>query len=432
MALSDAISIVNDALSHNPELKSYRDRVIREINTAHKEFLASGHFLFMQQVAIFTSLAPVEGSSTATVDVTSGAYAVSVTGASPSTTWEGHIFFGPDGEEYEIARMDVSNSGASTMYLMTRYAGTTTTGASDWAVRALQYPMPPDCEEMLSIFDLVNRVSLSLVSRGQDERAGFNRVSAGGPMVAVDTIQRTDRSPDFAPTLAVSAGGNLVTGHTYAVCYTLTMANRESPPSPAATITVSGGNLTIAVSALENTAEYGDRTGIFKKVYCRDVTAKGRWLCVNPDVADQLAETDATHTISDMRTSAVSYREWNELAPAEPYRQYLRFDPPTSDARRFEIRYKRRVRDLQTDSDAIQIPDPFQNIVAYRAIRRMCLAVGAERLWAQWKTEAEDLERQCRAQHLVRSNTAIQRRPIRGPAVSAFDPRYNAPYSIVG
>lgn len=427
MALAEMVQELNGYIDHNPDLAVYRNRVISEINAAYMEFSTEKSWLFLHKTTQFASIAPVTGSTSATVSVTNGAYTVTVTGTSPSTSWEGHIFYGPDGREYEIARV-TSVGGGDILILMTRYEGSTVVASSSWQILFTQYALPVDAQEAVSFFDLSTRVRLPFISRGRDEALGFNRLSSGGPMVAVDTIQRTDRAPDYAPTVAAAAGGSLAASNTYEVCYTFTMAGRESPPSPAASVTTSGVNKTINVSGLENMADVGDDTGIWKKIYLRNVTLKDRWLCVNPARADQIGTTTTTTTISSL--TAFSHRESNELMPSEPWRQYVRFDPPMSDARFIEVRYKQKVRPLAADSDVPLIPGEFERIIIFRALRRMCLSIGATQLWQAWASESDRLERACAAVHLARGPVGERRRAIRMPGDASIDPRFLGTYTL--
>lgn len=431
MALSDMVTELNGYVDHNPDLASYKNRVIGELNAAYGEFCTSAQWLFLHKTWVLNTLAPVVGSSTATVDVTNGAYAVTVTGTVPSSDWEGHVFFAPDGEEYEIARIDTTGIvGGGMVYLMTRYAGTTAAGSSSWAVRFLQYAMPADCQEAVSFFDIQTKLRLDFISRGRDEGFAFNRLAGGTPMMAVDTIQRTDRPPDYAPTLAVTTvGGTLDASSQYAVCYTFTVAGRESSPSPVATITTDGTHKTISVSALEDTRDTGDITGIWKKVYYRNITRNGRWLCVNPSRAAQLQDATTTTSITGETTFR---REANEMYPSEPWRQYVRFDPPAGSARRIEVRYKVRVRPLVAGSDIPMVPPEFERLIVFRALRRMCASIGAASLWQVWKAEHDDLYRTCASIHLARASVGNRRQSIRMPSPGVGDLRLTGTYRIVG
>lgn len=432
MAVGDMVTELNGYIDHNPDLNTYRNRVIGELSAAHQEFCTSAQWLFLLKTAIMSTLAPVVGSSTATVAVTSGAYAVSLTGSSPSTIdtdWEGHIFFGPDGEEYEIARVVAgAGGGADQIILMTRYAGDTAVDQEDWAIRFLQYALPVDAQEAVSFFDIENRVPIEFISRGHDEQLLFNRLSAGVPVLAADAQQRTDRPPDYAPTVAAAVGGTLDASSKYAVCYTFTQAGRESGPSPIAEVTTTALNKTISVSGLENTRDLGDDTGIWKKVYYRNVTRKGRWLCANPARADQLAENTTTYSIT---TETTARREENELPP-QGSRQYVRLDPPAGDVRRIEVRYKVRVRPFASDNDIPLVPSEFERLIVFRALRRMCASAGAAQLWQLWKAEHDELYRACSVVHLARANVHNVRQPFRLGGFTAADLRLTGTYRVTG
>lgn len=433
MAVGDMVTELTGYIDHNPDLNTFRDRVIGELSAAHMEFCASVQWLFLQKKYIMSTLAPVVGTSTATVAVTNGAYAVSLTGSSPSAIdvdWEGHVFFAPDGQEYEIARVvPGAGGGPDQILLMTRYAGDTATAQTDWAVRFLQYPLPIDAQECVSVFDLIGRIPLTYISQGRDEGLAFNRISAGTPFLAVDAPQRADRPPDYAPTLATAAGGTLDASSKYAICYTFTEAGRESPPSPIAEVTTTTVNKSISISVMEDTRDSGDLTGIWKKVYYRNVTRKGRWLCANPDRADQLAEATTTYSLTGETTFR---REQNEMYVSEPFRQYLRFDPPSGSVRRYEIRYKVKVRAFAGDNDAPQVPPEYERLVVFRALRRMCASIGAQNLWQVWKAEHDELYRSCAAVHLARANVKNARQPFNLVGYNGTDMRLTGVYRVGG
>lgn len=396
------------AIDHNPDLKTWKDHEEDVLNDALMALCSASPWLFLHRDWRFTTSAVVEGSATVTCSVTNDSYTVTVSGVAPETTWEGQTFEGPDGKLYEIARITVSNSSSGALYLMTRYAGDTSSGDSSFYIRFLAYALPVDCEEPLEFIDETTGRPVGFVDRTRDAGYGYRRELAGKPVLFVDTIQKTDRGPDTAPTLAVTGTGDnaLLASTKYEVCYTFTMAGRESPMSPVATATTTAGNKTIAVTGLENTADLTDLTGWWKNVYIRDVTRNGRWLKYVSDIG----ETTTTATLDNV--ADISRRDFNELFTASPFRQYVRTDPPATDAYNYTVRYVGKVRRLVADNDVVPIPDPYGNAVFYVAVRHMCLSIGAERLWQAWKVEADALMRSMAERWLTREATSRQRQPI--------------------
>lgn len=407
MALADLRRRLRAGLDFNPDLNAWKGRELDELNDALIDICISGEWLFLQADAYFTTSAAVQGSSSATALVTNGSYAVVFTGASPTSTWEGQTFVGPDGAYYEIARVGTAGLGsAGTIWLMTPYAGDTAAAATSWAVRFLAYALPADCDEPLQFIDQVTYLPVPFINRAQDARRGYRPTNAGAALLVVDTVQKTDRAPDFAPTLAVNGSGDnsLAASTKYEVCYTFTMAGRESPPSPIATATTTVSNKTIAVSGMENTKDGVLQTGWYKNVYIRNATADGRWLQYATGTLQEAATTATLDNLADIST-----KDFNELRPQEPFRQYVRTDPPASEARTYQIRYKKRVRPMVALNDVPPIPPPFDVLIVYTALRRICLSIGADGLWKNWSAEADTLMRKMAAKHLDRQATVHRR-----------------------
>lgn len=407
MALADLRRRLRAALDFNPDLNAWKGRELDELNDALLDICISGEWLFLQADAYFTTSAAVEGSSSATAAVTNGSYAVTFTGASPTSTWEGQTFIAPDGTYYEIARVGTSGLGtAGTIWLMTPYTGATAAAATSWAVRFLAYALPTDCDEPLQFIDQVTYLPVPFINRNMDARRGYRPTNAGQALLVVDTVQRTDRAPDYAPVLSVGSGGsnNLAASTKYEVCYTFTMAGRESPRSPIATATTTDANKTIDVSGMENTNDGVLRTGWYKNVYIRNATRDGRWLQY---ATGTITEAVTTARLDDV--ASISTKDFNELRPQEPFRQYVRTDPPAASARTYQVRYKKRVREMVAVNDVPPIPPPFDVLIVYVALRRICLSIGADALWKNWSAEADTLMRKMAAKHLDRQATVHRR-----------------------
>lgn len=418
-------------LDEKPDLDTWRNGLIDDLNAAYAELCAQAAFLFLQATANVQMSAPVVGSSSAVVSITSGAYAVTLSGTTAVSAWEGQTFYGPDGMDYVIARIKADGTA---FYLTTPYAGSTVASSTSWEVRFLAYPMPTDCEEVLSIVDATTKLPVPFVSRVTGEAAIFNPQQSGAPLLAVDTFMHTDRPPDYAPTLAVGSGGAnaLAASTTYEIGYTLNWCGRESPLSLTATADTTAGNKTITVSGMEDTrTPAGDLTGLYKHVYMRNKTRKGRWLRVTTGTG--LDESTTTLTFDS--DASVSRAETNELWPSEPFRQYLRMQPVAADTRIMRVQYQRKPRRLASDSDVPLIPAPFQQLIVYRALRRRAAMSGALATRAAWVSDAEDLERRFREQYLTRQDTNRQRQMMSvGGIPNALGPGifWGATYTYTG
>lgn len=397
------VEMANRLLDQNPDLAVYRDGLISDLNDAYLTLCAQGAFLFLQADATITMVAPVIGSSAAVVSVTNGTYAVTITGTTGASSWEGQTFIGPDGVEYTIARYRPLG-GSEYIYLTEPYQGTTESSSS-WQVQFREYRLPDDCEEVISVVDGQTNLPIPFVVRALSEQAIFQPNSSGAALMAVDTVPHTDRPPDNAPTLTVgnTAPNSLLATTDYDICYTLNWCGRESPPSPVATATTTGTNKQILLSDLEDTREGGLLTGIFKTVYMRNVTQNGRWL----KVVDGLIETDTTYSFAD--DASVSRRQTNELTPVSPSYQYVRMHPPAVDTRIMRFRYQRRVRKLAADADVPLIPPPYQPLIVYRALELRATMSGSLNTAAVFRDRAADLEKRMREHWLTRQTTLAQR-----------------------
>ena len=401
------LEMANRYLDQAPDMKVYRDGLVADLNDAYLELCGAASYLFLQADATLQMVAPVVGSSSAVASVENGVYAVTLTGATVSESMEGGTFIGPDGVEYVIARTS-SAGGTETLWLTEPYAGSTDAAADEWAIRMYAYKLPDDCEEVLSIVDGVTNLPIPFVSRALSEQAVFQPTSAGAAIAAVDTVPQTDRGPDNAPTVAAAAGGALIANTDYEICYTLAWCGRESPPSPIATVTTTGVNKTINVSAMEDTQEDGQTTGIYKVVYMRNATQNGRWL----RASDTTGITEAVTTFTFNNDASVSRRMTNELMPTEPWQQYLRFHPPAVDDRIMRIRYQRKVRRLAADADVPLIPPPYTPLIVFRALVRRATFAGSTATASIWKNEATELEKRMKDHWLTRQNTIAQRQMI--------------------
>jgi hypothetical protein len=411
MNTAQIIQRIYRQLDGNPDLAQYKAGVLDRVNTAMQELLARSDWLFMQSIGKITTHPKVEGSSTDTVTVTNGSYVVQMAGTTTTETyWPGATFVGPDGEEYEIYNLVPASS--TQFYIDRAYEGDTAAASADWAIEWRNYQLPADCRELLTIIDRTpGRLypKLLYVSRDTEEAFNLQRSYSGSiSTVAVDAEQVTDRAPDRPPTLAVSVGGSLAANTKYEYCYTFSYAGRESPPSEvSASATTTGVNKTITVSTMENNNDGALATGIFKNVYRRNVTTSGRWLKVASSLTAATVTYVDDNTVSPMTTAS------NELRPSEPFRQRVRLYPTPTETTKLDIRYLRRVRDLVSDSDVPEIPEPFQQYLIHAALRDICMQHGMDGQAQMYDAQAQRMLQTMAKTHLFRESMTMRARPMR-------------------
>lgn len=415
MNLAEIIEQQYAELDQNPDLASYKKGMVRRTNRAMHELLALEDWLFLQSPPTTLRVyASVTGTSSTTVAITGGStsYAVVFTGVTPSSTWTGHEFIGPDSKSYTITYVS-----GSTIYLYSKYEGDTVAASSSWTIDFSRYPLPVDCLRLQTIVDRnLARPQLLYVSQAFDARWNLRRAIGGLSTVAVDEAQRTDRAPDTAPTVANGGAGSLTVGSTYEYAYSFILAGRESPMSASASVTITAGLGEVAVSGMENTKDGPTalETGIRKRLYRRNRTINGRWLLISDEIPS--STTTATDT-----GATVSLREANEYFGSEPYRQSVRFWPTPSATRDLEIRYVRRVRDLVADSDTPPIPIFAHHYLVYRPLADVCLAHGMESASQFWQAKADTVFRKLVQTDVQRSNTTMRREPmVFGPSDFPF------------
>lgn len=410
MNTAQIIQRIYRQLDGNPDLAQYKAGVLDRVNMAMQDLLARADWLFMQSVGKLTTHPKVEGSDTETVAVTNGSYVVEVTGLTTEDYWPGATFIGPDGEEYEVYNLVPLST--TQFYIDRAYEGSTAAASADWSIEWRAYQLPHDCRELLTIIDRTpGRLYPRLLYVSRDTEEAFNLQRNYGssiPTVAVDDEQVTDRPPDRAPTLAVSAGGSLGASTKYEYCNTFEYAGRESPQSAvSASATTTVANKTITVSEMENNNDGALATGIFKNVYRRNVTTSGRWL----KIASGL--TASTTSYVDDNASPPLTTASNELRPSEPFRQRVRLYPTPTETVTLDVRYLRRVRDLVADSDVPEIPEPYQQYLIHAALRDICMQHGMDGQANMYDVQAQRTLQLMTKTHLFRESQTMRMRPMR-------------------
>jgi len=416
--LKDIIEEVNNLLDYNPDLQPYKDAVSRTVSRHYQEISTESPWLFMQNVVPFAVYAPVKGSSTQTVALTTPTRFATFTGITPLQAWTGALFTAPDGNEYRITRVV-----GATIYFTPQYLGATIAGSASWEITFDRYALPSDCAEPLGFMDRENeRGRLLFIDRRREEELFLDANDGGDVFALIEDLHISDRPPEFAPTATLSAGGTLPVGVEFEYCYTFAVEGRESPPSiPVTAAKTTTGNQTVVVAGLENTQVGGLDTGVLKTIYRRNKSANGRWLFL-------IQRLEAiTNFIDDGSAPALPF-ETNVLAPQEP-RQYVRGYYTSNEDRKLELRYLRKPRRLQADSDVPLWPEPYHVLLVYRTLQDICMQSGMNGQSTMYERRGNDVLKRMQGKWLARSDKNIIRQGFTYGGIGYFE-RWGNPRKI--
>ena len=412
MNLKDIVEEVNNLLDYNPDLQPYKDATVRTVNRHYQEISTQSPWLFMQNVTDFPVYAPVVPTPTQTVSITTPTREVVFTGITPSPWWEGAMFTGPDTGQYRIRRV----SGSS-IYIDPAYQSGSVAGSASWGITFDRYALPSDCSEPLGFMDRENdRGRLLFMDRRREEELYLNADDGGHVFVLIEDLHISDRPPEYAPSIALSAGGTLPIGVEFEYCYTFTLEGRESPPSiPVTGAKTTVANRTLTLTDLEDTRDSAAlRTGIRKNVYRRNKNGNGRWLLLAT-----IALESATSYVDDGSVTPSVY-ETNVLAPQEP-RQHVRGYYTSNYDEKFELRYLRKPRRLQADSDVPLWPEQYHVLLVYRTLQDACMQSGMTGQATMYERRGNDVLQRMKGKWLARSDKNIIRQGFTYGGIGYFE-----------
>lgn len=400
MNLRDIIEEVNNLLDYNPDLQPYKDAVSRTVSRHYQEISTVAPWLFMQNVAQFPVYATYTPAAGETVAITTPTRTVVFTGIAPRPEWVGMVFIGPDGNSYRINRVF-----GTSIFIDPSYLGATIAGSGSWSIQFDRYALPPDCSEPLGFMDRENeRGRLLFIDRRREEELFLDATDGGDVFALIEDLHISDRPPEYALGAALAAGGALPIGTEFEYCYTFTLQGRESPPSiPVTAPKITAGNQTVSVTGFEDTRDpAGLVTGVLKNLYRRNKNGNGRWLRLVTGILE------ATTSYTDDGSVTPSQAESNVLAPQEP-RQYVRgYYTSDSDAK-LELRYLRKPRRLQADSDVPLWPEQYHVLLVYRTLQDICMQSGMTNQATMYERRGNDVMRRMEGKWLARSDKNIIR-----------------------
>jgi hypothetical protein len=420
-SLKELIQRVHDQLDYNPDLQQYKDSVVRRINHHYLEICDNDHWLFLQKTENISLKKKVEGSSSATISISSTEpRLVTGSGTSFSSAMQGQTFVGPDGLEITVGAV----ASTTELYLTDKYAGGVVSGSSDWSVRFDRYTMPADCIEPLGFVDRADdRGRLRFIDRRREELEFLDKDDTGEPFVIIEDDHVVLRPP-FEPPVLASGSNPAITGLPneveYEYFYTFMYEGRQSPPSPVASIKIAPPHNFVEVDNIENT-QYLHASGSreskkLKRLYRRLKDTSGNYGATGSDgegrfykVAD-LEAADSTYTdVEKIPTYAEDLDHLTYFIEHGP-RQTVRFWYTSDQDRAIQMRYHYRPPRLQADADHPVWPVQYHHLLVYRALQDIMLQHGAAAQAQLFQGRAEDLLKKMRNRYLSRTDRKFVRR----------------------
>ena len=420
MNLKSIVQRIYDKIDYNPDVAEYKDGVVRRVADYYEEVNADLPWLFLQKTYALQPKATVEGSSTATVSIGTGAgnrRLVTGTGTSFADYYDGMTFTGPDGADYPIGMV----TSATAMYLTTPYASGVVTNSPTWSVSFPRWPLPADCTDVLSIVDNENdRGKLAWVDRDRAERDYYDVDTTGAPRFAIEDDHVVDRPPPTPPGLAngSTAGSNLNAATEYEYCYTFLYNGRESPPSSTAKITtLATATEEVVISGMEDSswtdgATPNLATSRLKNIYRRNATDNGPWYLVKARLGSSTTTHTDTRVIPGTGTSGDI--ETIPILLEQGPRRYVRlWFTNNSNTEKLTVRYLFRPPRLTADSDAPVWPVPYHHLLVFLVMDDMWSTHGNLQEAEHWRARAKELKRRMRARCLASEDRQWRRRSFR-------------------
>ena len=456
MNLKEIIEEVHSQLDYNPELQSYKDSVARTVSRHYVETSNAYPWLFMQTVTNFLLKAPVSYATTnATLGILSPGWPAAPTGVrlatmNPTTavkqSWIGGRIKLPDGQNYRIVNVDLPNGY---VYFTgepgnVRYRGQPAVGNTSWEITFDRFALPADCAEPLGFMDRSDQElgRLIFMDRRREEELFLNAQDQGQAFVIIEDDHIQDPPPQFAPTATLLAGGAVLPiGVVFEYCYTIVYeANdgqvfgneRESPPSlvveaPA----ITAGSRQVQLSGMQNTQDsvlnaVSIDTGIKKKLYRRDKTNNGKWICV----AENIGETVGALTAFTDDGSSTGTGSFGQIvfAGQEP-RQYVRAYYTPSEGSKLKLRYLRKPRRLVADSDVPEWPEQYHYLLVYRTLQDICLQHGMTGQATMYERRGNEVFQRMKGKWLARSDKNLIRQGFTFGGQTVFE-RWGNPAKI--
>jgi hypothetical protein len=364
MNLAEMRDMVGSIVDYDPNVQTYRDEVTRILNELYLDFFTDRPWKFSQETEEIQVYKDVE--------VTDGVIAVganTITSAStPFLDWmEGNIVeikgatASADNNEWVIAK-----STTGVLYLE-GFSGTNAETITA-VIKQRFIDMPEDCNEVLSIGIRSpiagTQAHFDYLSRARDEEYSLLLSSTGLPTDWLIYDDVTMTQPVLQPTLAADAAGTTWSEiGTYYVQYTFVHKNKESAPSPVASVaSPTSGNWKLDLTNVQNT---GTNSGMFKRFYLRTTTNSAFYQVSNADI------DETTLLINNLNVAVDYLANARRLPENDGHYKRVRLYPRQDTDYLVEVRFVYRPDRLIEDTDVPEFPPAHHRYLVYRACQEL-------------------------------------------------------------
>ena len=354
---------------HKPNKRSYRPTIARDevnqiVNQIYIEFFTDRPWSFAQDTVDLQVYKDVT-DSTGTLAAGTATINVGTAGFFLSSWMEGMILeignTTNDNGEYIIQKV-VSGTQA----ILEDFSAVDNVAATaSFTVKQRYVDMPSDCVMPVSVgirsITQGPHTHFYALSRLRDEQLNLLLSITGLP---TDWVLYDDISiiqPVTPPTLSLSGTGTFTEVGTYYAKYTFIEGNRESAPSPEASVEVVA-TTQINATNLQNT---GVNSGTLKRMYVRTAASKAYYRVTNADVAE------TTNFQNNLALDASYLSKGVRLPGNGGNYQRVRLYPRQDTDYKVSIRYLKCPDLLIEDSDTPDFPVVHHRYLVYRACQEL-------------------------------------------------------------
>lgn len=428
---------VEREVRQNPDIKGWRDEFFDRLNDAMDELLTLEDWQFRQRLKTLRFKAEVDLTTSYTTNAGSNTYAISFTEPSDWDAVDTELLAGHTASftagtgagltaDYVIERASISSS-TITIILDPRFGGHTTVGAADTLkIKFFRYRLPPDVEEVYGIQRRDSKEGhMREISLARESRLILKNTD--GPntpqfflldpnvRTAYDTLSGEYYPHDFIPapinppTLTEAATGALTLLGTYEYCYAHYYAGLVSEPSPIETVTLTGTNQTVSVTAMDS---FDANRGRGKYLFRREIfsSREGPWYMVSDITASNTAtaaDAGAFTPVADP-TTITRLNRYDSLGSL----RFVRTWPLTNADLTAELRYLARIPRCTTDADVPEMPGAYHIILVHLIAEKLSRSFKSQSLADYHNNKVygpRGLLETMKQRHIVSSSQRVQR-----------------------
>lgn len=334
---------------YQPNSSAYDTQLLAFYNTNMRAIVRMHPWTFLRRTAVVRLYADyatgtatftansrvVTGSGTAWTSTMAGSWIQAATSSFSIRRW------------HRIGRV----ASATSLFLEDPFPGVTATG-SVFTIRQRFVPMPRDCLNYQTTTDPQQKQGmLWYVPPDEADASMYNEDTTGTPRLYTDADPWSPRTPERALTATLAAGGSLVAGRVYVYKWTWQVGDTETGSSPTVEATPTGATLKVSLSGFQeiDSAVYGQSAVLYRAEKDVGIFYKLADVTSDPYVDDGTVTLDRSLT----------YYDANQ-------RQYIRPFPRLgagSDELDVNVRYHFLPREIQKDSDYLEMPDDVCDVV---------------------------------------------------------------------